>query len=101
MLEVSLTTRTVRYISSLYIMIVNAFITTKYKVSMLDGRGIRATVKTKETSAFRHEKGILMFQTQTLVVTLSCIVLMFWYIRLYSSALLAATTSRKYCQTKT
>ena len=68
MLEVSLTTRTVRYISSLYIMIVNAFITTKSKVSLLHGRGTRATVKTKVSSAFRHEKGIFMFQLQTVLL---------------------------------
>ena len=49
-------------------MILNAFNTTKYKVSLLDGRGIRATAKTKVTSAFRHEKGVLMFQMQTLLL---------------------------------
>eukprot|EP00965_Chrysotila_dentata_P162622 5369589-Pleurochrysis_carterae.AAC.3 len=33
----------------------------RYKVSLLDGGRIRATVKTKVSTAFRYEKGVVLF----------------------------------------
>eukprot|EP00965_Chrysotila_dentata_P066134 2189538-Pleurochrysis_carterae.AAC.2 len=53
-------------------MIVNNIITTKDKVSLLDGLGIRATVITRASTTFRHEE-----------------------------ALLAANSCRKHCKTET